>query len=78
MSTPRQKNITSEHEMLTLDEIRQALKDRRPGMVAQATGLHLNTVRDVRDSKSVNPSYKVLKALSDYLTGATQEAGTNG
>lgn len=64
--------------MLTLDKIRQALKDRRPGMVAKATGLHLNTVRDVRDSKSANPSYKVLKALSDYLTGATQETGTNG
>lgn len=55
--------------MLTLDEIRKALQDRRPGVVAQATGLHYNTVRDVRDNLEANPTYKVLVALSDYLEG---------
>jgi hypothetical protein len=39
-------------------------------MVAAATGLHYNTVRFIRDSRIVNPSYKVLKALSDYLVGS--------
>ncbi len=55
--------------MLTLEQIQEALKDRRPSMVADATGLHLNTVIGVRDNQNANPTYKVLKALSDYLTG---------
>jgi hypothetical protein len=62
--------------MLTLEQIREALRDRRPGLVAEATGLHLNTVRDVRDNPTANPTYKVLKALSDYLTH--REATING
>lgn len=55
--------------MLTLEEIKKALQDRRPGVVAEATGLHYNTVRDVRDNPETNPTYKVLLALSDYLEG---------
>jgi hypothetical protein len=55
--------------MLTIEQIRAALRDRRIGMVAAATGLHYNTVKSVRDSLTANPSYKVLKALSDYLEG---------
>ena len=62
--------------MLTLEQIREALRDRRPNMVAEATGLHLNTVRDVRDNPKANPTYKVMKALSDYLT--RREATING
>lgn len=62
--------------MMTLEQIKQALRDRRPGLVAEATGLHFNTVRDVRDNPDANPTYKVLKALSDYLTN--REANING
>jgi hypothetical protein len=36
-------------------------------MVAEATGLHVNTVRQVRDNEDCNPTYKIIKALSDYL-----------
>lgn len=53
--------------MMTLESVREALRDRRVSMVAKATGLHYNTVRDVRDNPEANPTYKVLKALSDYL-----------
>ena len=53
--------------MMTLNDIRLALHDRRIGLVAQATGLHVNTIRDLRDSENTNPSYRVLVALSDYL-----------
>lgn len=56
--------------MMTLEQIRAALQDRRVSMIARATGLHYNTVRDVRDNDEANPTYKVLKALSDYLEGA--------
>lgn len=54
--------------MLTLDQIREALRDRRLAKVAESTGLHYNTIREVRDNPDANPTYKVLKALSDYLT----------
>ena len=53
--------------MMTLNDIRLALQDRRIGLVAKATGLHVNTVRELRDSENANPSYRVLAALSDYL-----------
>ena len=53
--------------MMTLNNIRIALQDRRIGLVSQATGLHVNTIRDLRDGENANPSYRVLAALSDYL-----------
>ena len=56
--------------MMTIEAIRLALRDRRISMVAEATGLHYNTIRSVRDNEDANPSYKVLKALSAYLEGA--------
>lgn len=56
--------------MMTIQEIRLALRDRRISMVAEATGLHYNTIKSVRDKTAANPSYRVLKALSDYLEGA--------
>jgi hypothetical protein len=62
--------------MLTLEQIREALRDRMPARVAEATGLHYNTIREVRDNPEANPTYKVLKALSDYLT--RQEAALHG
>lgn len=62
--------------MMTLEQIREALRDRRPGLVAEATGLHLNTVREIRDNPHANPTYKVLKALSDYLV--QREVSVNG
>jgi hypothetical protein len=55
--------------MMTIEAIRLALRDRRISMVAEATGLHYNTIRGVRDSNVANPSYRVLKALSNYLEG---------
>lgn len=55
--------------MLTLDDIRKRLKDRRLPIVAEATGIHANTLREVRDNPLANPTYKVIKALNDYLVG---------
>ena len=56
--------------MLTIQQIRDALRDRRISMVAAATGLHYNTIKNVRDNVNSNPSYKVLKKLTDYLSEA--------
>ena len=55
--------------MMTLEEVREQLLDRRIDMVADATGLHYSTVCDVRAGKNDNPSYKTVKALSDYFEG---------
>lgn len=59
--------------MLTLEQIREALCDRMPVKVAEATGLHYNTIREVRDNPDANPTYKVLIALSDYLECRTND-----
>jgi hypothetical protein len=38
-----------------------------PIKVAEATGVHYNTIRQVRDNPNANPTHKVLLALSNYL-----------
>jgi hypothetical protein len=53
--------------MMTLEEIRQALSDRMPTKVAEATGVHYNTIRALRDNPDANPTHKVLVALSTYF-----------
>ncbi len=53
--------------MLTLDQIRKALRDRRLAKVAESTGLHYNTILEIRDNPNANPTYKVLLALSTYF-----------
>ena len=54
--------------MLTLDEIRKRLQDRRLPVVSEATGVHSNTIRVIRDNPWANPTYQVMVKLSDYLT----------
>lgn len=53
--------------MMTIDEIRRQLQDLRPSRVSEATGLHTNSIRDIRDNPEANPTYRTMKALSDYL-----------
>jgi transcriptional regulator with XRE-family HTH domain len=54
--------------MLTLDEIRKALRDRQPGKVAAAVGVHPTTITAIREGRR-SPRYDVAQALSDYLSG---------
>ena len=53
--------------MMNLEEIRDALKDRMPSRVAEATGLHYNTIRAIRDNLGANPKHSVLQKLNNYL-----------
>lgn len=55
--------------MLTLEQIRNKLQDRRLGLIVKATGIHYNTLREVRDNAEANPTYKVVKLLNDYFSG---------
>jgi len=54
--------------MLTLDEIKQALEDRKLVMVAKATGLHYNTIRAYALGEIQNPSHNAMVKLSEYLS----------
>lgn len=58
--------------MLTLQEISEKLVDRRLSVVAERTGLHENTIANIRDGRSENPAYTTLKALSDYFQEQAQ------
>jgi N-acetylmuramic acid 6-phosphate (MurNAc-6-P) etherase len=53
--------------MLTLEEIREKLKDRKLKMVADACGVHSETLRRLLKGQMV--SYETTKAVSDYLEG---------
>lgn len=44
-------------------------------MVAQSTGLHVNTVMRIRDGMNTNPTYEVVAALSKYLQGKVAANG---
>ena len=60
--------------MMSLDQIREALRDRRLDIVSRETGLHRNTLSAIRSGKNENPKYIVIKALSDYFC-ANKEGG---
>jgi hypothetical protein len=58
--------------MLTLDQIKRSLSDRRLNVVSEKTGLHVNTIANIRDGKSA-PTYYAVQKLSDYLEGTKPE-----
>ncbi len=51
--------------MLNADEIREKMKDRRPGIVAKKTGLSTVTIHYFMKGRS--GSYATVKKLSDYF-----------
>ena len=57
--------------MMNADQVRSALADRKPRVVAQQTGLHYYTVLRVMAGRQ--PSYTTIKALADYLEKAKKE-----
>lgn len=59
--------------MLTEQEIRDGLKDRRLTMVAQATGISRFTLTKVRDGKLASPAYRTMLRISNYLEGKALE-----
>lgn len=55
--------------MLTLLQIQERMADRKVRAVADATGLHHQVIYDALKPQA-NPSYRTVKLLSDYLSGA--------
>jgi hypothetical protein len=55
--------------MVEIAWIREGLLDRRPKVVAEITGLHVNTITRIRDGKEGNPKIDTLNRLARYLIG---------
>lgn len=60
----------STDRIITIEEVRKILKDRRLIIVAKETGLSYPTIKAIFDGKT-NPKYETVKLLSDYLTGVS-------
>ena len=56
--------------MLTLDQIKRKLEDRRIDVVSMRTGINRNTIARIKSGQHENPTYYILNKLSDYLEGA--------
>jgi transcriptional regulator with XRE-family HTH domain len=56
-------------KMLSIEEIRARLDDRILAVVAEKTGMHRNTVANIKSGKISNPTHYVLRKLSDYFEG---------
>ena len=54
--------------MLTLEQIKTALSDRKLSSVAENTGLNIHTVRAYAQGKVQRPSFRAIVALSQYLS----------
>lgn len=54
--------------MLTLNDIVLKLQDRRLDKVADATGIHRNTIANIRDRKNANPGYQIMCKLDSYFS----------
>lgn len=59
--------------MLSLEQIRIGLQDRRLLTVIEATGLSSPTISSVRDGTNTNPTLNVMQKLSDYLEKSIAE-----
>ena len=53
---------------MTPEQIRDALQDRRIDAVADATGIHRNTIAHLRSGKTTNPSWETMRRLTEYLS----------
>ena len=61
------KYLLEVNKVLNLDEIRERLKDRNLKEVSRQTGLGYNNLHGIATGSRNNPSYNVLRAISDYL-----------
>ena len=53
--------------MKEVEEIRRKLKDRRLYMVAKATGITYQTLLDIREGKTMNPTILTVEKIKEYF-----------
>ena len=61
--------------MLTVEQIREKLKDRVLVKVAKQTGVDRNTLSKIARGVAKRPSYSVVEALSEYFEGEQGDKG---
>lgn len=59
--------------MMTLEQIREKLKDRNLSAVADAIGVHRNAIYRLVNDQS-NPSYETVRRLVEYLSKGKGDA----
>lgn len=60
--------------MMSIEQIRRELKNHNYADVSRAAGITRSYVHAIASGAKKNPSYSVLKALSDYLEGGNDNA----
>lgn len=55
--------------MLSIEQIKKKLQDRRLSVVSEKTGLSVNTLRGIRRGDTKDCLVSTLKTLSDYFEG---------
>lgn len=67
----KMSKVTNIRDAITeqIARVREALKDRVHSKVAEATGLHVNTVRNVANNSNQKFSLATIEKLEDYLFG---------
>lgn len=58
---------------MQLSTIVEFLADKRLNVVSEATGIHRNTLANIRDGKNTNPTLSVVTKLAQYM-----KASNNG
>lgn len=53
--------------MMTIEQIKKSLRDRRLIVVAESTGISYGTLLTIRDNPGANPSLKIMLALEEYF-----------
>lgn len=53
--------------MMSIEEIREALMDRRLIAVAEKTGVSYGTLLAIRDNPDANPGIRILQVLDSYF-----------
>lgn len=61
--------------MLTLEEIKTRLEDRKIAKVSEDTKLPERTITRIRDGITINPDYSTLLTLSNYFENQEKEFG---
>ena len=62
-------NTKEDKNMMTLNEVKEALSDRNIREVARRTGLHHETIHRLQSGAIKNPSYETVSRLVNYLEG---------
>ena len=57
----------SDNDILSIGQIKEALKDKRLYVVAESTGLSYPTIKKLADGKELNYTVDTLKAISKYV-----------